>query len=185
MRYFFTADTHFFHRNIIYYSNRPFTSVKQMNEELVRRWNEQVRKQDRVYLLGDVSFGGLAETFRLLAELNGEICLIYGNHDDELVADPYMKERFLWIKPYHEEMIENRRVIMFHYPIQQWRDAQRGSWHLYGHTHGCVQLQGAAMDVGIDAHPENRLWSWAEIKQRLQAIAPLPYPKKHPKPIVK
>ena len=59
--------------------------------------------------------------------------------------------------------------------------AQRGSWHLYGHTHGTVRLRGAALDVGIDAHPEFRLWSWDEIRARLAAIPPLPYPPRHPK----
>ena len=76
MRYWFTADTHFFHRNIIKYSRRPFATPRDMNRHIVDTWNAQVGKEDRVYHLGDVSFGGLSETFRLLAELNGEICLI-------------------------------------------------------------------------------------------------------------
>ncbi len=181
MRYFFTSDTHFFHRNIIRYSRRSFANITDMNEGIIKQWNEQVGKKDRVYLLGDVSFGGMAETFRILAELNGEICLVYGNHDDELIANPYVCERFVWVKPYYEEIIEGRRVVMFHYPIQEWREAQRGSWHLYGHAHGCIQVRGAAMDVGLDAHPQFKLWSWEEIKQRLASIPPLPYPKKPPR----
>ena len=100
MAVYFTADTHFFHHNIIKYCNRPFRNVAEMNAAMIARWNAQVGKGDRVYHLGDVSFGGLAETFRLLAELNGEICLVSGNHDDELGADPYLQERFHWIKPY-------------------------------------------------------------------------------------
>lgn len=178
MAVFFTADTHFFHHNIIKYCRRPFHNAAEMNAGIVSCWNRQVSKQDRVYHLGDVSFGGLAETFRLLAELNGEICLVAGNHDDELIADPYLRERFTWIKPYHEEKIAGKAVVMFHYPILEWRDAQRGSWHLYGHTHGSVQVHGAALDVGIDAHPQFRLWSWDEIYTRLAAVPPLPYPAK-------
>ncbi|UJF24351.1 metallophosphoesterase family protein [Suttonella sp. R2A3] len=178
MRYFFTADTHFFHRNIIQYSERPFRDVHSMNQAMIAQWNALVGKEDRVYHLGDVSFGGLAETFRLLAELNGELCLVAGNHDDELIADPYLRERFHWIKPYHEERIEGHDVVMFHYPIAQWRGAQRGSWQLHGHTHGNVNISGAAMDVGIDAHPQFSLWSWSEIKARLCDVRALPYPRK-------
>lgn len=178
MRYFFTSDPHFFHRNILHHCNRPFADAHAMNSAICAQWNAQVQKTDRVYLLGDVSFGTQAETFRLLAELNGEICLITGNHDDQILANPYLQERFKWVKPYHEEKIDNQLIVLCHYPIAQWRDAQRGSWHLHGHTHGALQLQGAALDVGLDAHPNFRLWTWQEIQTRLSPIPPLPYPQK-------
>ncbi len=178
MALFFTADTHFFHRAVIKHCHRPFHSPKEMNAAMIHIWNQQVGKQDRVYHLGDFSFGGLAESFRVLAELNGEICLIQGNHDDELISDPYLRERFHFIRPYHEEKIGRREVVMCHYPIIQWRNAQRGAWHLYGHTHGSLQLDGAAMDVGIDGHPGFRLWRWEEIAARLSKIPSLPYPPK-------
>ncbi len=178
MRIFFTADTHFFHRSIIKHCQRPFHSPEEMNRAIVSIWNRQVAKDDCVYHLGDVSFGGLSETYRLLAELNGKICLIAGNHDDEIVSDPYLQERFLWIKPYHEMKLDKKELILCHYPIVQWRNAQRGAWHLYGHTHGSLTVKGAALDVGIDAHPAFRLWSWEEIKNKLCKRRSLPYPAK-------
>lgn len=55
---FFTSDTHFFHANIIKYANRPFGSVEEMNEELIRCWNETVPEDGVVYHLGNFSFGG-------------------------------------------------------------------------------------------------------------------------------
>ena len=39
---FFTADPHFGHTNIIRYENRPFDSAEEMDQELIRRWNETV-----------------------------------------------------------------------------------------------------------------------------------------------
>lgn len=66
MAVFFTADTHFFHHSIIKYCRRPFRSVEEMNAGIIARWNAQVGKDDRIYHLGDVSFGGLSELFACL-----------------------------------------------------------------------------------------------------------------------
>lgn len=43
---FFTADHHFGHANIIKFSERPFESMEEMNEELIKRWNEKIGKDD-------------------------------------------------------------------------------------------------------------------------------------------
>lgn len=55
MNIFFTSDTHFGHNNIIKLSNRPFSSVEEMNEGLIERWNDVVGAEDIVYHLGDFS----------------------------------------------------------------------------------------------------------------------------------
>ena len=52
---FFTSDHHFYHSNIIKYCQRPFHSVEEMNEEMIRRWNSVVGVDDTVYYLGDFS----------------------------------------------------------------------------------------------------------------------------------
>ena len=51
------GDTHFDHANIIRYCNRPFRNVQEMNETIVRNWNEIVKDKDTVYFLGDWTFG--------------------------------------------------------------------------------------------------------------------------------
>lgn len=61
---FFTADPHFGHTNIIRYENRPFASAEEMDQELIRRWNETVSPEDTVYLLGDFSFYGKENPLR-------------------------------------------------------------------------------------------------------------------------
>lgn len=76
----FSSDHHFSHFNVIRYSNRPFTTVEEMNEEMVRRWNARVKPEDTVYYLGDFSLSRQALT-TYLPRLNGEKHLIAGNHD--------------------------------------------------------------------------------------------------------
>ena len=50
---FVTSDTHWFHNNIIKYSNRPWEDVDLMSEALIRNWNNVVGEKDIVYHLGD------------------------------------------------------------------------------------------------------------------------------------
>ena len=178
MAIFFTADTHFFHYNIIKYCQRPFENELQMNEIIKNIWNSQVKKGDLVYHLGDVSFGGIAESFRLLAELNGEIILILGNHDQVIKNNEIFLERFKQIANYLEIEIDKKFIVLSHYPMLQWNYAQRGSYHFYGHTHGSIRLQGKAFDVGIDNHPLFKLWSWEELRAILRKRSVLEYPQK-------
>jgi calcineurin-like phosphoesterase family protein len=58
---------------------RPFTSVEEMDETIVARWNEAVKPSHRVYLLGDVAWR--RPSLRLLGRLNGHIKMAGGNHD--------------------------------------------------------------------------------------------------------
>ena len=186
MNIFFTADTHFFHYNIIKYCQRPFNDEFQMNEIIKNIWNSQVKKGDLVYHLGDVSFGGISETFRLLAELKGDIILLLGNHDKVIKNNDIFLERFKKIENYLEIEINKKLVVLSHYPIIQWNCAQRGSYHLYGHTHGSIKLAGKAFDVGIDNHPEFKLWSWEELRAILKQRKIIDYPVKpnYPKRII-
>ena len=57
MSTFFTSDHHFGHAKIIEYCKRPFSSVEEMNQVMIDRWNEVVGPDDHVYHLGDFAFG--------------------------------------------------------------------------------------------------------------------------------
>lgn len=57
-RNLYIADTHFGHKNILHYDNRPFTTVEEMNSEMENRWNMAVEPADTVYILGDFCYKG-------------------------------------------------------------------------------------------------------------------------------
>ena len=81
MRYYI-ADPHFFHGNLnTKMDRRGFAGVEEMNAYMLQRWNEKVRENDEVMILGDLSWGKAEETNELLGKLNGRLYLIQGNHD--------------------------------------------------------------------------------------------------------
>ena len=84
---FLVSDTHFGHAGVCRFTHpkdptvklRPWTDPDEMDEEMVKRWNETVRPNDKVYHLGDVVINRKA--LKTLARLNGDKVLIRGNHD--------------------------------------------------------------------------------------------------------
>lgn len=134
MKTFFISDTHFCHANIIKYDKRPFSSVDEMNEVLIRNWNKKVKNEDKVYILGDFSFGKETETLNILNSLNGQKFLIKGNHDSVVKVDS-IKKKFAYIKDYDRINLDGKDIILFHYPIDRWDKAHHGSIHLFGHVH--------------------------------------------------
>ena len=51
---YYIADLHFSHRNIIQFDKRPYQTIEQMNNDLIKRWNDVVTDRDDVYVLGDM-----------------------------------------------------------------------------------------------------------------------------------
>ena len=146
----FTADLHFNHSHIIPYTDRGFSSVDEMNEVIITRWNEKVKKGDMVYVLGDFGFmRKKEETTSFLKKLKGRKILIIGNHDDRRVLGA---EGWDWVGPYKKLKEEGREIILFHYPIRSWEGRGHGAIHLHGHTHNSIELAEGRMDVGVDAN---------------------------------
>ena len=143
MRYYI-ADCHFFHEALNReMDHRGFASVEEMNEYMIKRWNEKVRNRDEVVILGDLSMGNAEQTNALLDRLQGKLFLIVGNHDNRyLRSKTFHKERFGWIYPYAELHDDGRKVVLSHYPIAcyngQYLKNKKGgprTYMLYGHVH--------------------------------------------------
>jgi calcineurin-like phosphoesterase family protein len=85
MKIYFISDTHFFHL-----FNRPFSSPEEMNQTIIRNWNNKVKPEDTVYFLGDWGLTKSSLTPNapdrhvlqaLVKQLNGTIIFIRGSHD--------------------------------------------------------------------------------------------------------
>ena len=80
---YYISDLHLFHENAIKYDRRPFDSIKEMHEVIMKNWNDRVTNGDIVYILGDISLRGKNEDLiAFVARLKGRKVLVKGNHDD-------------------------------------------------------------------------------------------------------
>ena len=129
---FLVSDTHFGHAGVCRFLRedgtklRPWDNPEEMDEEMVKRWNDTVRPNDKVYHLGDVVINRKA--LKTLGRLNGEKVLIKGNHDIFKLSDylPYFKD----IRAYH---VMNG-MILSHVPVHPESIARFGT-NIHGHLH--------------------------------------------------
>lgn len=135
--YYFISDLHFGHTNILYFDNRPFKTIEEHDEYIVNKWNETVDIDDDVYILGDISWHNTTKTIEIFKRLNGNKHLIKGNHDAKLLRNEELRKLFVEIVDYKELDIglENKRIVLSHYPIPFFNNHYYGWYHLYGHVH--------------------------------------------------
>ena len=160
---FLVSDTHFGHEKTCTVFKRedgsplrPFKSAEEMDEEMVRRWNERVRPTDKVYHLGDVVINRKA--LGILRRLNGDKVLIRGNHDIFKLSD--YTEHFRDIRGYH---VMNG-MILSHIPVNEDSLARFGA-NIHGHLHA-NRVRRAR---GVDAKTGEILYS-NEIDTRYHCV---------------
>lgn len=130
---FLISDTHFGHEKTCTEFKRsdgtplrPFASAEEMDEAMIKRWNDRVRPTDKVYHLGDVVIN--RKYLSVLDRLNGDKVLIRGNHDIFKITDYY--PRFRDIRGYH---VMNG-MILSHVPIHS-DSMERFGCNIHGHLH--------------------------------------------------
>lgn len=126
------SDTHFGHANIIGYENRPFESLSQMDEELIKNWNSVVNKHDVIYHLGDFAFHYNEQKLKqLISRLNGHKVLIMGNHDGNHNAKFWRNVGFEEV--YRYPIIYKGFYILSHEPV--YLNDHMPYVNLHGHIH--------------------------------------------------
>lgn len=132
---FLVSDTHFGHEKTCTDFKqpdgvtplRPFANADEMDEEMVKRWNEVVRPCDKVYHLGDVVIN--RKKLEVLGRLNGKKRLIRGNHDIFPTKD-YLK---YFDEIYGVRVLEG--MILSHIPLSEGSITARYRTNVHGHLH--------------------------------------------------
>lgn len=162
-----TSDTHWWHTNILgfpscdkfrkdlYGPKEDSASVVKMNDDIIVKWNKQVKPDDVVAHLGDfvIAYGKHVEpkVRDILSRINGKIILVCGNHDNFVTKRIFREFGHEVVDYKRVDLPGKRTVIMSHYPMMVWDKCHHGSVMLHGHCHGSlVGGKGKILDVGWD-----------------------------------
>lgn len=127
------SDTHFGHEKTCTVFKRedgsplrPFSCAEEMDEFMIKAWNERVKPNDKVYHCGDVVIN--RKSLSVLSRLNGDKVLIRGNHD--IFKDDDYRQYFRELRAYH---VMNG-IILSHIPIHADSIGRFGC-NIHGHLH--------------------------------------------------
>ncbi len=151
---FLISDTHFGHEKTCTVFKRedgsplrPFASAEEMDEAMIKRWNDRVRPTDKVYHLGDVVIN--RKFLHVLGRLNGDKVLIRGNHDIFKLED--YTQYFRDIRGYD---VKNG-MILSHIPVHA-DSIERFGCNIHGHLHANrvmrVKHAGATPEINPRYH---------------------------------
>lgn len=205
----FVSDIHGDHRNIIKYSGRTMfmssdelleynrlkasgdlrmkglrvsdESVERMHDHIFGKINEYVGENDELWCLGDFFLKhNLQRLYDLRSRIKCKIIhYVWGNHDDWWRGQhtPYL------FNSYYDAVkvvINHQKIFMSHYAHVVWPKSHRGTWHLFGHSHGSLNpwiakhmTNARMLDVGIDnayaMYGEYRPFSFKDIQAFMSA----------------
>ena len=182
MAIFVTSDLHLGHSKDFVYGVRGFGSVEEMNEAIIKRWNEVVDEEDDVYVLGDLVMGPEVN-LQMLRRLNGWLHIIRGNHDTTTRWSFYQKLlNVVEIDNSFYFSYDGYKFYLSHYPTITTRaDAgkslKKSLINLCGHTHTKNSFEdwgiGMIYHCEMDAHnctPVRIDDIIADLKQKMEVV---------------
>lgn len=137
---YYIADCHFGHKGAITFDKRPFQDVTVMDKYMVDAWNNRVRGNDDVIVVGDLSFMNQQDTQVIVSQLRGRITLVRGNHDRFSRGKGADLSRFVKVVDYLDMSDNGRRVICSHYPMLCYPHQYRGAVMMFGHVHNNAEM---------------------------------------------
>jgi calcineurin-like phosphoesterase family protein len=184
MSWFFTADWHLGHTNILKYCNRPFSNIVEHDQIILDNCNSVVGKDDHLVMDGDMFWWNEAMFLDRIVCKN--IHFVIGSHDKRAKN---FKDKFIEIGRELLINVNGQDIICNHYPYLFWERSHYGVWMLHGHHHNSldnvrecdkyneairlIRSKAKTMDVGIDTsingHKKFFPYSFDEIKVIMDA----------------
>jgi len=130
--FYITSDTWFGRPQILEIANRKFSNIEEMNDVLIKNWNNKVKKRDVVFHLGNFAWDPEIAR-KALKKLNGRIYFLKGNCDKALeeVINEFPNAEF-----FSDAIMEltDFDSVICHYPLEVWNGKDSGTIHMHGHT---------------------------------------------------
>ena len=157
MAVWITSDLHYNHNKDFIYKPRGFNSVDEMNKAILKTWDRQVKENDVVYILGDLSLNLNSEELKKFVEsLKGEIHIILGNHDT-ITREQVYRECKNVVEVTIAKVLKYKGFTFYlsHYPILVSNIREQPRYCLCGHTHTKNPLEhwslGNIIHIELDA----------------------------------
>ena len=148
---FLIGDMHLGHANIIKYENRPFLTVEEMDDTIIKNWINVVGEEDLVFVLGDVSFYDNQKTTQIINELPGFKILILGNHDGSRSAKVWREIGFKEVYKY--PILFEEFYILSHEPV--YLNSNMPYVNIHGHIHSKkLRITNSEVDQFINVSVE-------------------------------
>lgn len=153
----FVSDLHFCHNKPFLYEPRGFSSIEEMNEQIIKNINEVVGEKDDLYILGDCFLNNNEKGMECMRRLPGRKHIIWGNHDTDARKELMIKEGFICHGYADIIKINGYHFYLSHYPtITSNYDIDKPLKcrviNLCGHSHTKDKFQD--MDKGLIYHIE-------------------------------
>lgn len=153
----FTSDFHFGHDKDFLWAPRGFLSYEDHAETVIKNYNEIIRPNDEVFILGDCILTNDNFGMKCLHQLNGIKYLAIGNHDSTKRIERYRQEKIFNDIQYGYRF-DFGKITFYaqHYPAMMgnYKD-KHPTICLAGHTHSPDKFQNmdnGCYNVALDAH---------------------------------
>ena len=140
--HFYISDLHLGDDRIFALCRRPFSSLEDMETNIVEKWNGKVTDNDDVYILGDLGNGSADIITRFFFKVKGRKHLIVGNHDEAFLREYSMTGLFDSIEHIAYINDNGRKVCLCHYPLMDWFSGHETIYQVYGHIHNKTEENG-------------------------------------------
>lgn len=141
---YYISDIHLGDLRVFKKCSRPFSDLKELETEIIKRWNAKVKDDDTVFVLGDIAEDNYLNAIEIIRGLKGHKHLIVGNHDLKLLDEIQKSRVFESIEFMKLIEDEGRKVCLCHYPVMDWMEFSRGGYLVYGHIHNKTEKNNPA-----------------------------------------
>ena len=152
-----SGDYHF-GENRFELMGRPFTTISENVQTIIKNHNEWVGPGDEVIVVGDVCYQKTPEFLENVKKMNGRKILIRGNHDRPISDEEFLKYFDMVIpegEGYYITLLDDAPngdvqipCYITHYPTC----GKKNYFNLCGHIHGAWKYQLNCMNVGVDVN---------------------------------